>query len=107
MAIGHSYVDFAAGNDYAGASFTDGAWDNATLTLTKAGAFGASKVGHWLYVDDNGSGEVTTGYYRITSIAGAPDDVVLHADIRSGANDPTDVVCTQATGAIGAPFRSI
>lgn len=101
------YVDWSAGNDYTGASFNDGAFANATLTLTKAGAFANASVDHWLYLTDNGSGEVTAGYYRITSVAGAPNAVVLNADIRSGANDPTDVVCTQASGAIGLPFRSI
>ena len=101
------YCDYAAGNDYTGATFTDGSFANATLTLTKAGAFAASKVNHWLYLSDNGSGEVTAGYYRVTDASGAPNAVVLHADIRSGVNDPTDVVCTQATGAIGVPFRSV
>lgn len=107
MAITQSYCDFGAGNDYIGASFTDGSFANATLTLTKAGAFAASSVGHWLYLDDNGSGEVTTGYYRITDVSGAPNAVVLHADIRSGANDPTDVKCTQHDGTALLPYRSI
>lgn len=107
MAITQSYVDYAAGNDYIGASFTDGSFANATLTLTKAGAFAAASVGHWLYLDDNGSGEVTTGYYRITDVTGAPNAVVLHADIRSGANDPTDVKCTQHDGTTTKPYRSI
>jgi len=107
MAITQTYADFGNGNDYSGATFLDGAFANATLTLTKAGVFGANQINHWLYLADNGSGEVTAGYYRITSIAGAPNAVVLHADIRSGANDPVDVVCTQATGAVGLPWRSI
>lgn len=102
-----TYCDYALGNDYKGATFTDGSWVSGTLTLTKAGAFAASQVNHWLYLDDNGSNEVTTGYYRITSIAGAPNAVVLSADIRSGANDPTDVVCTQAAGTTLLPWRSI
>lgn len=107
MAITNDYCDYGAGNDYIGASFTDGSFANATLTLTKAGAFTATKVNHWLYLTDNGSGEVTTGYYRVTSVAGAPDAVVLHADIRSGANDPTDVKCTQHDGTTSKPWRSL
>lgn len=106
MTITHDYVAYATGNDYKGSTFTDGSFANATLTLTKAGAFAATKVNHWLYLDDNGSGEVTTGYYRVTSIAGAPNAVVLHADIRSGANDPTDVKCTQHDGTTSLPWRT-
>lgn len=106
MAFTQTYCDFATGNDYKGATFTDGAFANATLTLTKAGAFAATKVNHWLYLDDNGSGEVATGYYRVTDVGGIPNAVVLHADIRSGANDPTDVVCTQADGTTTLPWRS-
>lgn len=106
MAISQTYCDWATGNDYSGASFVNGAFVSGTLTLTKAGAFAASKLNHWLYLSDNGSGEVTPGYYRVTNIAGVPNSVVLNADIRSGVNDPTDVVCVQATGAIGVPWRS-
>lgn len=107
MAISQHYVDWATGNDYTGASFTDGAFTVADMTLTKAGAFAASQLNHWLYLDDNGSGEVTPGYYRITNIGGVPNSVVLHADIRSGVNDPTDVVCTQAAGTALLPWRSL
>lgn len=107
MAITQDYVDFAAGNDYKGATFNDGSFANATLTLTKAGAFADTSVGHWLYLDDDGSGEVTTGYYRVTDITGAPNAVILHADIRSGVNDPTDVVCTQHAGTALLPWRSL
>lgn len=109
MAITQDYVSVVGveGNDYKGATFTDGSFANATLTLTKAGAFADTSVGHWLYLDDNGSGEVTTGYYRVTGIAGAPNSVVLHADIRSGVNDPVDVVCTQHDGTALLPWRSL
>lgn len=107
MALLHVYADWAVGNDYKGVTINDGAWDHTTLTLAKTGAFAASAVNHWLYLTDNGSGEVTPGYYRITSVAGAPDAVVLHADIRSGANDPTDVRCIQHDGTVALPARSI
>ncbi len=109
MAITQDYVSCTGieGNDYKGASFTDGTFVNATLTLTKAGAFAATSVGHWLYLTDNGSGEVTAGYYRVTNVAGAPNSVVLHADIRSGVNDPTDVKCTQHAGTTALPWRSL
>jgi hypothetical protein len=109
MAITQDYVSTVGieGNDYKGASFTDGAFTHATLTLTKAGAFADTSIGHWLYLTDNGSGEVTAGYYRVTNIGGAPNSVVLHADIRSGVNDPVDVVCTQHAGTALLPWRSL
>ena len=106
MAITHTYVDFATGNDYKGASFTDGAFTVADMTLTKAGAFAASKVNHWLYLRDNGSGRVTTGYYRIASVTSA-DAVVLATSPKSGATDPTDVVCVQHDGTTAKPWRSV
>jgi hypothetical protein len=105
MAITQDYVSWSTGNDYKGASFVDGAFTVADMTLTKAGAFAASKANHWLYLDDNGSGEVTTGYYRIASVTSA-DAVVLAASPKSGANDPTDVKCTQHAGTALLPWRS-
>ena len=48
MAVNHMYVDAittGAGNDYAGTSFTDGTWNEGTLTLTKTGAFTAATSG--------------------------------------------------------------
>lgn len=106
MAITLSYVDFGAGNDYKGASFTDGAFTVADMTLTKAGAFAASKVNHYLYLQDNGSGQVTAGYYKISSVTSA-NAVVLATSPKSGATDPTDVKCTQAAGTTALPFRSV
>lgn len=106
MSISQTYCDFATGNDYRGTTFNDGSFVNATLTLTRAGAFADSQVDHWLYLDDNGSGEVTPGYYRITTVT-SDDAVVLDADIRSGVDDPTDVVCTQADGTTTLPWRSL
>lgn len=105
MAITQDYVSWSTGNDYKGASFVDGAFTVADMTLTKAGAFAASKANHWLYLDDNGSGEVTTGYYRIASVTSA-DAVVLATSPKSGANDPTDVKCTQHDGTTTLPWRS-
>jgi hypothetical protein len=102
------YVDPAAGNDWPGSTFTDGAFTNADKTLTKDGAFTAAnaKVGARLYLADNGSGRVTPGYYVIASRI-SDNAVVLNADIRSGANDPTDVKCVQATGTTtGSPWAS-
>jgi len=106
MAITHTYCDYGTGNDYKGATFNDGAFTVADMTLTKAGAFTASKVNHWLYLDDNGSGEVTTGYYRIASVTSA-NAVVLAVSPKSGATDPVDVVCTQADGTTSLPWRSV
>ncbi|MDD4308715.1 MAG: hypothetical protein PHU53_07930 [Thermoplasmata archaeon] len=109
MAITQDYVSAAGteGNDYKGASFTDGAYTSATKTLTKAGAFAASKVNHWLYLTDNGSATVTAGYYRITSVAGAPNAVVIHADCSNDNADVADVVCTQHAGTALLPWRSL
>lgn len=101
-----TFCDYATGNDYKGATFTDGAFTVADMTLTKVGAFAASKANHWLYLDDNGSGEVTTGYYKIASVTSA-NAVVLATSPKSGANDPTDVVCTQAAGTTLLPWRSV
>lgn len=104
------YVDPAAGagNDFGGTSFTDGAFANATTNLNKTGAFPAATniAGDLLYLTDNGSGEVTTGFYSIVTRTD-DDNVVLDADIRSGANDPTDVVCTQHDGTTGTPWASL
>jgi hypothetical protein len=44
--------------------------------------------------------------YEISSVTDN-DNVVLTADIRSGAPDPTDVVCAQGTGAIGATWATV
>jgi len=106
VAISNYYCDFATGNDYIGATFTDGAFTNADMTLTKAGAFAAASPDHWLYLADNGSGEVTAGYYKIASVT-SDNAVVLATDPRSGVNDPTDVVCTQHDGTAPLPFRSV
>lgn len=105
MAITHDYVAWATGNDYKGATFTDGAFTVADMTLTKAGAFTASKANHWLYLTDNGSNEITDGYYRIASVTSA-NAVVLATSPKSGANDPTDVKCTQHDGTTALPWRS-
>lgn len=107
-----TYIDpadgAAAGNDHGGAAFVDGAFANATLTLTKVGAFPAAtcQAGDKLYLDDNGSGEVTPGLYTISARTD-DNNVVLTADIRSGAPDPTDVRCDQHTGAVGLPWATV
>jgi len=106
MAISETYCDPATGNDYKGATFTDGAFTEADMTLTKAGAFTASKANHWLYLTDNGSNEITDGYYRIASVTSA-NAVVLATSPKSGANDPTDVKCTQHDGTTSLPWHSV
>jgi len=106
MAISETYCDPATGNDYKGATFTDGAFTVADMTLTKAGAFTASKANHWLYLTDNGSNEITDGYYRIASVTSA-NAVVLATSPKSGANDPTDVKCTQHDGTTSLPWHSV
>lgn len=106
MALTQYYVDWSTGNDYIGSTFTDGAFTVADMTLTKAGAFANASPDHWLYLDDNGSGNVTPGYYKISSVT-SDDAVVLATSPKSGATDPTDVVCNQAAGSLAAPFRSV
>jgi hypothetical protein len=106
MALTQYYVDWSTGNDYIGSTFTDGAFTVADMTLTKAGAFANASPDHWLYLDDNGSGNVTPGYYKISSVTSA-NAVVLATSPKSGATDPTDVVCNQAAGSLAAPFRSV
>lgn len=61
MAITQDYVSCVGveGNDYSGASFIDGAYTSATKTLTKAGAFADTSVGHWLYLESNGGAVAT------------------------------------------------
>lgn len=104
-----TYIDpGVGGNDHGGAAFVDGSFANATNTLTKVGAFPAAtcQAGDKLYLTDNGSAEVTAGLYTISARTN-DDNVVLTADIRSGAPDPTDVVCAQHTGAIGLPWNTL
>ena len=101
-----NYVDWATGNDFKGTTFNDGAFTVADMTLTKASAFTDSKANHWLYLADNGSGNVTAGYYRIASVTSA-NAVVLAASPKSGATDPTDVVCTQHDGTALLPWKSV
>ena len=106
MALTQYYVDPGAGTDHEGSAFVDGSFANATNTLTKIAAFASAVAADKLYLTDNGSAEVTPGMYTISSVTDN-DNVVLTADIRSGANDPTDVVCTQGTGAVGAPWATV
>ncbi len=99
----NTYVDYAAGNDYKGTTFTDGAYTQATKNLNKTGAFTASQVGHWLYISGT---HITTGYYKIATKTDN-DNVVLATDASSDGSNSTDVACTQADGSIGNPWRSI
>lgn len=101
----NTYVDYAAGNDYKGATFTDGAYTSATKTLVKASAFAASQVNHWLKLDDNGSGVIVDGYYKIATVTDA-NTVILATDA-GGGSDATDVKCTQHDGTTTLPWRSV
>lgn len=105
MAITHYYVDPAAGSDHKGASFTDGAFTVADMTLTKTGAFASAVANDKLYLTDNGSGRVTPGIYKISSKT-SDNAVVLATSPKSGATDPIDVVCNQGTGAVGTPWAT-
>lgn len=104
MAITQDYVAYATGNDYKGASFTDGAWTAATHTLAKAGAFAATKVNHWLYLEPNGGASFTAGYYRVATVPDA-NSVTLASDPAVG--NLTDVKCTQHDGTTTLPWRSL
>lgn len=95
------YVNFATGNDYKGASFTDGAYTQSTKTLVKAGAFAASQVNHWLKLSGT---NITTGYYKIATVTDA-DTVILATD--AGTGDSTAVACTQHDGSTAKTWRSI
>ena len=105
-----TYIDpaVAGGNDFGGAGFVDGAFANATNTLTKVGAFPAvtNIAGDKIYLTDNGSAEVTAGLYTIVTRT-SDDAVVLSADIRSGGNDPSDVVCVLHDGTINLEWATV
>jgi hypothetical protein len=100
VAVTERYVDPAGGNDYIGATFTDGVYTDSSKNLLKTNAFTASKVGHYLYLTGTG---ITSGYYKIATRTDA-SNVVLATD--AGA-DATDVVCTQATGTSSLPFHTV
>lgn len=102
-ALTHTYCDYAAGNDYKGATFTDGAFTQATHTLTKVGAFAATKVNHWLYLVPNGGSSFTAGYFKVATVPNS-DSVTLATDPSAG--DLTDVKCTQHNGTT-LPWRSV
>jgi hypothetical protein len=106
MAITQDYVSVTGteGNDYKGATFTDGAYTKATKTLTKAGAFTASKVNHYIYITGT---HITSGYYKISDVSGAPNAVILATEASSDGNDSTDVHCTQHAGTALLPWRSL
>lgn len=102
----NTYVAWATGNDYKGPSFTDGAYTSATKTLTKAGAFAATKVGHWLYLESNDGGSIVAGYYKVADVSGAPNSVVLATDAGAGVDDDA-AKCTQHDGTTTKPWRSV
>lgn len=95
------------GSDHGGAGFVDGTFANAGNILTKIAAFPAvtCQAGDKIYLRDNGSSEVTPGLYTI-SVRTDNDNVVLTADIRSGANDPTDVRCDLHDGTINLAWAT-
>lgn len=105
MAVTETYVDPATGNDYKGASFTDGAYTSATKTLVKTGAFAASRANHWLALSSNDGGSIVTGFYQIASVTNA-DTVVLKTDAGAGVDDDA-AKCTQADGTSGNPWHSV
>jgi hypothetical protein len=105
MAITQDYVAYATGNDYKGATFTDGAYTSATKTLVKNAAFAASKVNHWLYLESNDGGSIVAGYYKIATWTDA-STVILATDAGAGVDDDA-AKCTQAAGTALLPWRSL
>ena len=105
MALSQTYADFATGNDYKGASFVDGAYTSATKTLVKAGAFAATKVNHWLYLESNDGGSIVAGYYKVATVPDA-NTVTLDTDAGAGVDDDA-AKCTQAAGTTALPWRSV
>ena len=108
-----TYIDpadgAAAGTDHGGNAFIDGVFNSgAPNQLTKIGAFTAAtcQAGDKIYLDDNGSGEVTAGLYAV-STRDDNDNVTLTADIRSGGPEPTDVRCDNHTGVVGLPWATV
>jgi hypothetical protein len=105
-----TYVNYATGtghgNDYKGATFTNGAYTSATKTLTKASAFAASQVNHWLYLESNDGGSIVAGFYKIADITGAPNAVILATDAGAGVDDDA-AKCTQHDGTTTLPWRSV
>ena len=99
------YVDHAGGNDYIGASFVDGAYTSATKTLVKAGAFAATKVNHWLYLESNDGGSIVAGYYKVATWSDA-NTVILATDAGAGVDDDA-AKCTQHDGTALLPFHSV
>ena len=100
-----TYVDYATGNDYKGATFTDGAYTSATKTLVKNAAFAASQVNHWLYLESNDGGSIVAGYYKIATVSDA-NTVILETDAGAGVDDDA-AKCTQADGTTSKPWRSV
>jgi hypothetical protein len=100
MAVTERYVDPAGGNDYIGATFTDGVYTDSTKNLLKTNAFTASKAGHYLYLTGTG---IVSGYYKIATWTDA-SNVVLATDAGS---DSTAVTCTQADGTALLPFHTV
>lgn len=105
MALTNTYCDFATGNDYSGATFTDGAYTSATKTLVKAGAFAKTKVNHWLYLESNDGGSIVAGYYKVTSVPDA-NTVTLATDAGNGTDDDA-AKCVQHDGTTAKPWRSV
>ena len=100
-----TYCDYATGNDYKGATFTDGAYTSATKTLVKLNAFTATKVNHWLYLESNDGGSIVAGYYKVATWTDA-STVILATDAGAGVDDDA-AKCTQADGTTTKPWRSI
>lgn len=97
-----NYVDPAAGNDFTGTTFTDGAYTQSTKTLVKTNAFTNNLVGHLLWLTGTG---VTPGLFKIATKSDN-STVVLATDLHP-AGDLTDVGCTQHDGSSSLPFASL
>ncbi len=104
-----TYVDpSTSGNDFGGTSFTDGVSSSSGTVITKTGAFPAAttRVNDKIFLDDNGSGDVTTALYTIT-VRTDDNTITIGSDCRSGAPEATDVKCTLHDGTVSLPWNTV
>lgn len=100
-----TYCDYAAGNDYKGATFTDGAYTSATKTLVKLNAFTANKAGHRIYLASNDGGSIVAGLYTIATWTDA-STIILATDAGAGTDDDA-AKCVQHDGTALLPWNTI
>ena len=75
--------------------------------ITKTGAFPAAttKVNDKIFLEDNGSGDVTADLYKIT-VRADDNTITIATDCRSGGSEATDVKCTLHDGTVTLPWAT-